>query len=569
MSRTKFLTLLLALAWATATWAVPAWPVRTTITLADGTTTTAQLMGDERMHYYVTDDGRTLLPTATGLQQTTKVRLSQLRTERMQQSTLSRAGHLGPRRMKGSKKSPVILVEFTDRRFSRDSATTVQFFDEMLNGIAFNYQGSPGSVRQYFADMSRNQFYLTFDLIGPIRVSESSTAYGGSGGTDYVGELFSQVLHKTDSIYHPDWGKYDWDGDGQVEQVYFLYAGYGAATGGARGTVWPHAWTLEDAQKEGSGGDGKITFGNVSVNQYACGNELSGSIGKTLMGHGLFCHEFSHCLGLPDMYDIMGRGNQNMGAWDLMASGSYNGPQGLGWCPPAWTAYERVYAGWMEFTELIEPQTIKDMTDLTDPQAKAYAIYNDGNRNEYYFLENHQHYSWDAYTPETGLLIVHVDYDSTLFANNIVNTTGSFSTEEGFGGNFTNDHPRMIPISKTRSVRGGSFYTFPMIGTNLALDSLTDDSGYLPATLYNPNTDGSKLMHKPLYDISIDEETGLATFGFMQHIESAAIADLNSDSISLPLRYYDLQGRPLAARPSAGFYIEIDTTGRAYKRLAQ
>ena len=41
-----------------------------------------------------------------------------------------------------------------------------------------------------------------------------------------------------------NYADYDWDGDGEVEQVYVVYAGQGEADGGAANTIWPHEWKL-------------------------------------------------------------------------------------------------------------------------------------------------------------------------------------------------------------------------------------------------------------------------------------------------------------------------------------
>ena len=318
-------------------------------------------------------------------------------------------------------------------------------FNKFASTHGFSQCGAPGSASDYFNDMSRGQFKLVFDVIGPVKVSKASTYYGGPsvyfGGTDHVGEFIAEAVTKADSLYKPDWSRYDWDGDGELEQVFVLYAGYGQATGGDTGLLWPCKWTLDEA-KVNDDGPGGFSLGGTYINTFACGNELYGNSGKTYMGMGVFCHEFSHCLGLPDMYDTAYGATPTMGNWDLMAHGSYNGPQGIGWCPAGWTSYERAQAGWLDVKELQPGGSVRGMTSL-DEGGEAYAIYNDDQRNEYYLLENHKHVGWDAYTPEQGLLIVHIDYDSTLFANNIVNTTGTFTTAEGYDGNFTNDHARM------------------------------------------------------------------------------------------------------------------------------
>ena len=531
----------------TAAFAVPAKLKWKTVRQADGTTIEVALTGDERLHYFTTRDNVPLVRTADNkycyatVKRNTITSTGILAHEEGQRSGKEINAMTSPNKLAalarqnktklfarkiqktksiftGKKKAPVILAYFPDKMFAEKDSEIVKFYDDMLNKDGFSQFGAPGSVNNYFKDMSRGAFDLSFDVIGPVRVSKSSTYYGGPsiyfGGTDHIGEFITEAVKNADAAYDIDWSQYDWNGDGEVEQVFVLYAGYGQATGGPTGTIWPNAWTLDEA-RQNNDGNGGFSLKGVFINQYACSNELYGESTKTKMGLGVFCHEFSHCMGLPDFYDTSYGKTPTMGDWDLLASGSYNGPQGIGWCPAGWTSYERAFAGWLEPEELQPNDSIADMTGLEDADGKAYIIHNDANKNEYYLLENHKNKGWDAYTPESGLLVIHVDYDSTLFANNIVNTTGTFTPEEGYDGTFTNDHARMAPISRIKSINNKTFfYTFPMKGSRFTLDSLTNNS-YPAATVFNANTDGSLFMNKPIRSITKDEATGNISFAFM------------------------------------------------------
>ena len=92
----------------------------------------------------------------------------------------------------------------------------------------------------------------------------------------------------------------------------------------------------------------KNEYNGVTINTYGCASELSGKSGSDLDGIGTACHEFTHCLGLPDMYDTQGD-NYGMAYWDVMCAGSYNDNSHT---PAGYTAYERWFSGWMEPTEL-------------------------------------------------------------------------------------------------------------------------------------------------------------------------------------------------------------------------
>ena len=553
---------------AAMTFAIPAKKSWKVVLQSDGTTIKVSQAGDEHLHYYITEDNVPIYKAAdnrycyltieSGKLHNSGVLAHESAARSAKELQVMNTIHdlapiarqmaakkrsaakrcVRPDRLpskddisvfKGSKKALVILAAFSDKSFSKGDDAIVKFYDEVLNQEGYSQNGAAGSVHDYFKDMSRGEFDLTFDIVGPVKVSKSATYYGGPspimGGTDHIGEFITEAIKKADEKCDIDWKKYDWDDDGEVEQVFVLYAGYGQATGGPTGTIWPNAWTLDEALQN-SDGNGGFSIDGVFINQYACSNELYLDSGTVPMGLGVFCHEFSHCMGLPDMYDTNYGSTPTMGDWDLLAGGSYNGPQGIGWCPAGWTSYERAYAGWLELTELKAGDIIKGMTSLEEADGKAYVIYNDNHKDEYYLLENHKGMGWDKYTPENGLLIIHVDYDKDLFDNNIVNSKGEFTPAEGYDRYFTNDHPRMAPFSRVRSIQNDTyFYTYPMDAPRGVVDSLTDTSKPA-AELYNALADGSKLMGKPVYNIEKDDD-GNISFTFMtKEKETDAIQDI-------------------------------------------
>ena len=590
---------------AAMTFAIPAKKSWKVVSQGDGTTIRVSQAGDEHLHYYITEDNVPLYKAADNRYCYLTIENGKLHNSGVlahesaarsakelqvmntihdlapiarqmvakKRSAAKRCGR--PDRLpskddisvfKGSKKALVILAAFSDKSFSKGDDAIVKFYDEVLNQEGYSQNGAAGSVHDYFNDMSRGEFDLTFDIVGPVKVSKSATYYGGPspimGGADHIGEFITEAIKKADEKCDIDWKKYDWDDDGEVEQVFVLYAGYGQATGGPTGTIWPNAWTLDEALQN-SDGNGGFSIDGVFINQYACSNELYLDSGTVPMGLGVFCHEFSHCMGLPDMYDTNYGSTPTMGDWDLLAGGSYNGPQGIGWCPAGWTSYERAYAGWLELTELKAGDIIKGMTSLEDADGKAYVIYNDNHKDEYYLLENHKGMGWDRYTPENGLLIIHVDYDKDLFDNNIVNSKGEFTPAEGYDRYFTNDHPRMAPFSRVRSIQNDTyFYTYPMDAPRGVVDSLTDTSKPA-ADLYNALADGSKLMGKPVYNIEKDDD-GNISFTFMTKeketdaIQDIAMAEAAADDDTV----YDITGKKAgriadikSGKLKAGIYI--------------
>ena len=354
------------------------------LTLTDGTRVTATLVGDEHGHFWLAADG-----TAYQAVDGADVYASVDRQQVIQKANAKRAAsnarrmrRMAPRRVgevggiTGQKKGLIILVNFSDESFQ--SSNNNALYQRIANEVNFSYGDFKGSMRDYFYAQSEGQFELTFDVVGPVPVSKNQSYYGANdsdGNDKYPATMVIEALKKADS--QVNYADYDWDGDGEVEQVYVVYAGKGEADGGASTTIWPHEWELSSAAYYGDGG-GAQTLDGVKIDTYACGGELNGETGS-IAGIGTMCHEFSHCLGYPDFYDTDYSGGQGMGYWDLMDGGSYNGD---GYQPAGYTSYERWVAGWKTPTELTSTTQIDNMKALQTAGSNTYIIYNSGNSNE-------------------------------------------------------------------------------------------------------------------------------------------------------------------------------------------
>ncbi|MBP5381232.1 MAG: M6 family metalloprotease domain-containing protein [Bacteroidaceae bacterium] len=486
------LTVLLAVGSA---YAVPAKRgIWRTLTLKDGTRVAATLKGDEFVSYYQANDGRAFQEIDGEVQavdlQTLSVEHQKRAKARNQERVRRRVGTAPEGGYHGQKKGLVILVEFTDVKFTYDKTT----FEDYFNKVGYNDYGMHGSVHDYFYEQSYGEFDLEFDVVGPITASHNAYYYSKAinPSCSRVATLVNQLCKEVDN--EVDFSKYDWNKDGTVDQVYVIYAGWGAAQG-ADGTIWPHEYSV-------SAGDEipYLTGENVTIDTYGISCELMGSSGSQIDGIGTSCHEFSHCLGLPDFYDTRKDGdNFGMHTWSLMDYGSYNG-DGNGQCPSGYTAYERWVSGWLTPVELSGSCQIGDMPAIEDSPV-AYVVYNDKNPDEYYLLANHQMTGFDECAYGHGLLVLHVDYNSNAWGNNAVNNEP--------------EHQRMtiVPADNVQSIYSLSGDPFPGTSGNR---ELTDESTPA-ATLYNVNLDGSKFMGKPITDIV--EANGLITFNFMGGVE--------------------------------------------------
>jgi len=396
-----------------------------------------------------------------------------------------RTDHTDRRSYIGHKKGLVILADFQDAMFQ--SSHDQSKYYQILNTPGYTTdEGFVGSVADYFRDQSGGQFELTFYVVGPYTAKYGYRHYGENDekGLDVHPEelIVEMCLAADDEV---DFHDYDWDGDGEVDEVFVVYAGKGESDSGNSYTIWPHMWTLEEAGSP-------LALDGVNINVYACANEIT-KFGQ-INGIGIFCHEFSHCLGLPDVYDTWGTGQIGMGSFDIMAHGNM---RGNGFMPVGFTAYEKMVCGWQEPIVLgSEDVTVDGLAPMSE-HGDSYIIYNSGYADEYYMIENRQRTGWDAMYPATGMLITHIDYDYEVWLNNIPNaiiTEEKAAEEEDL--TCTNDHPRMTMFFADNNRFYGSGSLYPYWGN----DSLTATSKPA-ATLYHANARGTLLMEGAILNI--------------------------------------------------------------------
>lgn len=521
MKRKFTLMALMLLAVITAS-AMPARPNQwRTLTLTDGTQVRATLVGDEHSHWYRGADGNTYVSAANGTYK--KSDITAIATRGAQRRAQA-ARHFANRRKvdisgnrgsyEGTKKGLIILVNFKDQKFN--ASHTLDLYKQIANTENYTTGDYHGSIKDYFSAQSDGKFTIDFDIVGPVTVSQDYAYYGGN---DYYEndqapeEMIVEACKLVDD--QVDFTTYDWGSTGEVDQVYVIYAGKGEADGGDDDTIWPHAWDLTSAGQS-------LTLDGVKINSYACSAELSST---GIDGIGTICHEFSHCLGYPDLYDTDYTGNFGMSSFDLMDYGGYNGD---GFCPAGYTAYEKWIAGWLDYEVLDEDNVTVSNLKPTNLGGKAYVMYNKGNKNEYFILENRQLNKWDEYLPATGLQVIHIDYDATCWLNNVVNTTGTFYKSSGYTTTFTNSHQRHTLVhadndddSKywnstkgyySKTTEEGDLY--PYKGNNKLSDSSTPSFG-----LYNNNADGTRNMGCAITDITANTD-GTISFNYTAKVET-------------------------------------------------
>ncbi len=434
-----------------AAYAVPAKPGLRTITQPDGTTIQAELRGDEYCSFYVGADGKpmqfdadgylryvvagadgsvalTTEASAVDTEAAFSVLRNMARSERVRMNAVdpSVAAAAVARNVKaaaegetlpqkglglmgrqnfptlGNIKSVVILVSYKDVDFS--VSNPLDFYTRMLNQEGFSDYDGCGSARDFFVENSHSQFVPSFDVYGPVKLKYNRSYYGAQSGSRHDVNASAMVIEGCAALDATvDFSQYDLDGDGVIDNIYVIYAGQGQASFGGPDTVWPHSSTIYNGPMH----DG------VRIGRYATSNEWEDVRPD---GIGTFVHEFSHVMGLPDLYETTySTGSITPGEWSAMDQGPYNDG---GRRPPYYSSYERNALGWIDLTLIDGPVNV----DLPHLGASNEAcIIPTLRTNEFFLLENRQKAGWDEGLPGNGLLVWHVDYDETIYNQNFVN----------------------------------------------------------------------------------------------------------------------------------------------------
>ena len=483
--------------------AVPADPTPSKVTQPDGTTLTVVLHGDEFLNYLTTSDGYTVVKNKAGYFTYARLDGNQLvagdRIARDNRTAADNAylaalpkglksksmvergskmlnhrnevlrgighgGHMDYSKFRGL----IVLINYTDRKFDDyvpSNYTPQDFYEQMINGHDYKGFTLPagtkvecmGSVRDYYYDNSFQQFDPHFDILGPVDVPFACT----DAHQFNCDSIFFAALEALDP--EVDFSQYDTDEDGTADMVFFLVAGHGSDySANNRDYLWPHMKDFTDSP----------VLDGVNFKLYACSTNMIGEeneyyiVYNNVAGIGTICHEFSHCLGLPDFYDTDSDGSGGVNhayplTWSIMASGFKNNN---GRNPAGYSLYERYAQGFAQPT-LIDAEGTIELPAL-EKSNMGYRL-NTANKNEFFLIENRQRIKWDKNLPGPGMLIFRVDSTNVeVWENNLVNANPNHNYYELLRANFNgmNDSPR-DPFPGTTNVTSITNATQPSLRT--------------------------------------------------------------------------------------------------------
>ncbi|QEU94102.1 immune inhibitor A domain-containing protein [Streptomyces kanamyceticus] len=237
------------------------------------------------------------------------------------------------------------------------------------------------SLKTYYEKTSSGRYSVDGEVSDWVKVDYNEARYGSNycgdtncpsvwdavkdGVTAWTKDQKAQgrtdAQIKADLAKYDLWDRYDFDGDGDfnepdgyIDHFQIVHAGEDeSAGGGAEGTnaLWAHRWYAygNDAGKTGPGnnkaGGTQIGDSGIWVGDYTMQPENGGL--------GVFAHEYGHDLGLPDLYDTTGKGENSVGFWSLMSAGSWlgTGKDSIGDLPGDMTAWDKFQLGWLDYAK--------------------------------------------------------------------------------------------------------------------------------------------------------------------------------------------------------------------------
>ncbi len=319
---------------------------------------------------------------------------------------------------------PVLVGKYSD-------AVNVQAdAPEQLQSELFDGPWAGITMRQFYLENSYNQFELSGTIYGWIQAASPESVYTGPQGTyghdGYAANFVRELIDSVDADVN--FADFDNDGDGFVETVIVVHSGPGQEYYGSNPTqnhIWSHSSSLGYYGDYYYTNDVNSNSLPVKINRYIIQPAINSN--GTLISIGVFCHEFGHALGLPDLYDTS-YNSEGIGEWGLMGGGSWNTPAS----PSHFTAWSKEILGWMTTVTVDEDISLQNIQPVEN-EPVAYKLWYEGAVSpytsdygarlnvgrQYFLVENRQRIGSDQYLHAPGILIWHID-NSVTTGNTVV-----------------------------------------------------------------------------------------------------------------------------------------------------
>ena len=320
---------------------------------------------------------------------------------------------LGLSAVSGTWSVPVILVDFTDQPLTYPVSTE---WDRAL----FDTTGvtPTGSVFDYYQWVSGNRLRVVGKVVAVVHLDQSkgyyaNNSWGLSSSTPLNSAgVVQEAVRKCDT--QVNWSDYDRDQDGYVDMVWVLHSGLGGEHVITRQDLWSITSKLTAWSGSGYYPTSDPVPGSTikeKVDRFSIVPEMSAFHLGSHSEIGVFCHEFGHALGLPDLYDTAPSTNPfnvGPGCWSLMSTGVYGTDSQSPEFPSHLCALPMAFLGWRQPTR----PTRDSLMTLAPIErgGEVLELWFQGEPNaEHFLVENRQRDGFDRNLLQEGVIVYQVD----------------------------------------------------------------------------------------------------------------------------------------------------------------
>ena len=326
---------------------------------------------------------------------------------------------------------PVLLVAFPDRPPTYPAAN--------FTPLLFDTTGAfpTGSLASYYDEVSGGLLQVRGRVFGWKTLPDTMNFYSNDSyglarlafPQNDAGLLYATLAAFDDSV---DFSQYDRNGDGYVDCVLLVHSDMGAEGAASdRRRFWSITSTVANAWGQAApyvtkdprpGHPGQF----MKVDQFSVLPEMSPVEFRAFTEIGVYCHEFGHDLGWPDLYDASSLGggtNLGPGNWCLMATGAYGGDSRTPSRPTHPCGWAKYDAGWIGMENLVDDGDHR--FGPVESERTAYRLWYQGEASdEWFLLENRQKTGFDSGLPGHGLLVYRIQSD-IMATKRVLNTVNS------------------------------------------------------------------------------------------------------------------------------------------------
>ncbi len=310
---------------------------------------------------------------------------------------------------------PIIRVQYPDSALS--------FGAGALTSLLFDTTGvhPGGSLSEYWRAVSRGRLQVRGEVVATVTLPRERNYYANdswglnaiSTPNNIAGLLKEAVFLADPSV---DWRRFDLDGDGFVDMLWIVHPCRGGELSGSRRDLWSITSSMASGWANASAIETQdLIPGSVSqrirIDRFSTLPERSGFVPGAMSEIGVYCHEFGHALGLPDLYDtsvLGGAANVGPGNWSLMSTGTYGGDNASPHSPTHIGGWAQRYLGWSDWLQPAEDSTLT-LAPLASGGRVVSQSFEGGSSSEHLVLECRHPSGVDRSLPGAGLIVTQVD----------------------------------------------------------------------------------------------------------------------------------------------------------------